>query len=111
MTLFQILIVLFIAAVLYKALKRFAKKEISLWLLLLWSIFWIGLGVVALFPIIIEQLALLVGVGRGVDLVIYLALFTCFYILFKLMIKQQKLEKDFVTLVRKIAIDKAKIKK
>jgi len=111
MTIFQIIILVFIAVVIYKAIKRFIKKEISLWLLVVWIGFWSGVCIIALFPVLIERAAHLTGIGRGVDLIIYLALLICFYILFKLIVKQQKLEKDFVALVRKVALDKAEKKK
>jgi len=68
------------------------------------------LGIIALFPVIIERTAAIVGVGRGVDLIIYLALFVAFYIIFKISVRQNKIEKDVVDVVRKIAITQAKKK-
>lgn len=110
MTIFQGLIIVFILFVLYKAFRRFLNKEISGWLLGLWSCFWVGVGLIALFPVIIELAATFVGVNRGVDLIIYLALFVCFYTLFKISIKQKKQEKDLVGIVRKIALVQVKKK-
>ncbi|KKR54657.1 MAG: hypothetical protein UT91_C0011G0022 [Parcubacteria group bacterium GW2011_GWA2_40_23] len=110
MTVFQGLIIVFILFVLYKAIRRFINKEISIWLMVFWCGFWVVLGLIAIFPIIIESIATFVGVGRGVDLIIYIALFVCFYILFKMSIKQKKNEKDIVDLVRKIALVQAKKK-
>lgn len=110
MTIFQILIIIFVLFVFLKSIRRFVNKEISIWLMIIWCGLWVGLGFIAIFPIIIERTATFVGVGRGVDLIIYLALFICFYTLFKLSVKQNKLEKDMVTMVRKIALTKAEKK-
>ncbi|KKQ79805.1 MAG: hypothetical protein UT02_C0023G0001, partial [Parcubacteria group bacterium GW2011_GWC2_38_7] len=99
MTVFQGLIIIFILFVLYKAIRRFLNKEISVWLMILWCGLWIVLGLVTIFPIIIESIATFVGVGRGVDLIIYIALFVCFYTLFKISVKQKKTEKAMVELV------------
>lgn len=111
MTIFQILILIFVGFVIYNALRRFFKKDISFWLMTFWVGLWILVGIIAVFPVIIEYTATLVGVGRGVDLLIYLALMVCFYNLFKISTKQKKLEKNIVDLVRKNAIDKAESKK
>ena len=110
MTVFQGLIIIFILFVLYKAIRRFLNKEISVWLMILWCGLWIVLGLVTIFPIIIESIATFVGVGRGVDLIIYIALFVCFYTLFKISVKQKKTEKAMVELVRRIALTQVKKK-
>jgi len=110
MTLFQIIIIIFILFVLYKAIHRFVNKEISVYLLILWCGFWIAVGLIAVFPVIIEFLATFVGIKRGVDLIIYIALFVSFYTLFKMSVKQKKMEKDIVGIVRKIALVQAKKK-
>ena len=107
MTIFQILILIFVAFVIYKSTRRLIKKEISLWLFLFWISIWIFVAIVGTFPVIIEKAAELVGIGRGVDLVIYTAVFALFYFLFKIYVRVSKVEKDISQIVRKIAIDKA----
>ena len=109
MTIFQIIILIFIIIVILKSARRAAKKEISFWLFALWTIFWILVAVVDLFPVIINKLADLLKVGRGVDLMIYLALFVLFYLVFRLTLNINKTNKNLSEIVRKIALDRAEI--
>lgn len=110
MTVFQILILIFVAFVITKSVKRLMKKEISLLLFLFWISIWVFVAVIGTFPVIIERAASLVGIGRGVDLVIYTAVFALFYFVFKIHVRVSKVEKDISQIVRKIAIDKAEKK-
>jgi len=82
------------------------KKEISIWLFLIWLAFWIVVAVIDIFPEIIAYIAFYVGVGRGVDLVLYLAIFTLLYTVFKFYIRINKIEKNISEIVRKVAIEK-----
>jgi len=107
MTIFQIIILIFVVIVILKSAKRAAKKEISFWLFAIWTIFWILVAVVDLFPVIINKLADLLKVGRGVDLMIYLALFVLFYLVFRLTLTINKTNKNLSEIVRKIAIERA----
>ncbi len=108
MLLIQIFIVLFALFMLARTWKQFRagrlrKRELGFWLL-----FWIVLGVAAVLPETTEVAAHLVGVGRGVDLAIYLALIALFYLVFRLYVKIEDVERDMTKLVRKIALDQDK---
>lgn len=110
MSIFQILILLFIVFVIYKAVQRLVKKEISGWLFSVWLIFWLILGAIASWPISISWLANFLGIGRGVDLVIYAALFIIFYVVFKINLRLGKLEKNLSQMARRAALEEAKKK-
>jgi len=43
------------------------------------------------------------GIGRGVDLAIYVSVICLFYLVYKLFIKIQSLERQITLLVRKLA--------
>ena len=111
MTIFQILILIFAAIVIFKSLKRLMKKEISIWLFSIWFIFWLMVAAVDLFPAMINYLANLAGVGRGVDLVIYLSVIILFYLVFRFNVSLNRLNKSLSKIVREMAIDKAEKKK
>ena len=110
MTIFQILILIFVAFVIFKSVKRLTKKEISFWLFLFWVSIWVFVALVSVFPVIIEKAAEFVGIGRGVDLVVYTAVFALFYLMFKIYVRVNKVEKEISQIVRKIAIDKVEKK-
>src|SRR3989339_236136 len=107
MSLFQIIIILASLGFVGRALIRCAKKQISLWLFLLWTALWAGVTIVAIYPVIINRLADFVGVGRGVDLIIYVAIGVIVYILFKQQIRVGKVEKDLAQMVQTKAVDEA----
>lgn len=110
MTAFQIIVLIAILIILFKAGKRFFKKEISFLLFLIWAIVWLGVGAITVFPVIIENAAVYLGIGRGVDLVTYVSIIVIFYVLFKIIIKQNKLEKNITEMVRNIAVNNKKRK-
>ena len=61
--------------------------------------------VLVFLPNTTQILADILGVGRGADLVVYLAIMALFYLQFKLFVKIESVEQEISTLVRKIALD------
>jgi hypothetical protein len=61
-----------------------------------------------LFPEYTNQLAKLVGVGRGADLIFYLGFLFMFFVILKLYSRIRKLEQHLTESVRKKSIDEAK---
>ena len=105
MTIFQITILLLIALVMYKATRRLIKKDLSAWLYVFWVSAWLFVAVFVVWPWILNRLADLVGIGRGVDLVIYLSIFALFYLVFKINLRQDKMERNMADIVRKVALN------
>ncbi|MBU1131901.1 DUF2304 domain-containing protein [Patescibacteria group bacterium] len=105
MTIFQIIILILIAIVCFKAVRKLLKKEISFLLFASWIGLWLIVALIAIFPSIVNRLADFVGIGRGVDLIIYLSIISLFYMLFKINLRQNKIEKNISELVRKIAME------
>ena len=87
-------------------LLRFKKKELTLREFTLWGIFWIILGVFVVYPELMSRLANLFGVGRGVDIIIYLALILLFYLMFKINIRMERIEQDITKIVKEEALKK-----
>ena len=85
---------------------RFRKKQISLREFSLWGVFWIILGVFILYPWLMSRLATLVGVGRGVDVIVYLGLILLFYLVFKINVRMEKIEQDITKIVKEEALRK-----
>ncbi len=104
MFLIQILLVVFFLFVLAKVVGRFRAGDLSLAGMIGWVLFWISAMVVALLPNSTARLAEFVGIGRGADLVVYVALAGIFFIIFKLMVKIEVLNKEITKLTRKISL-------
>ena len=105
MMLIQILLTIFFLFALAKVIGRWRAKDLSLAGLIGWALFWLAAAAVALLPNSTATMAKLVGIGRGADLVVYAALAGLFFLIFKLMVKIERLNKDITKLARKIALD------
>ncbi len=72
---------------------------------LLWGIFWVGAAAMVAWPDVLSRLADVVGVGRGVDLAMYVIILGLIFIVFRLWVRMYVLESHITTLVRHIALD------
>ena len=106
----QVIIVAVALIALGGAIRRFIKRELSLRRLLAWSILWVAAVVVVLVPATAERLAGLLGVGRGVDVVIYLSIALLFYLQFRLFARLDRIERDLTKVVRDAALKNFKEK-
>lgn len=106
--LIKIFIIVFAFFAISRALKRFRKEELTKREVMLWTIFWVLVVAATLWPNTTDIFAKLFGVGRGADLLIYISLIALFFIVFKLVVKMEKIEKDITKIVRKMAIDEKK---
>ena len=66
---------------------------------------WLVVIGVAVTPQSTDIVASFVGVGRGADLLVYLAVTFLLYAVLRLMVRQQKMSEEITELVRKIAVD------
>lgn len=104
MNLIQILLVLFFLYALSKVLRRYRSHELTAPLAGGWTLFWCLAIVAALVPNSTAWVAKVVGVGRGADLVVYVALAVLFYSLFRLTARVEKLNRDLTRLTRELAL-------
>ncbi|MFZ2681931.1 MAG: DUF2304 family protein [Patescibacteria group bacterium] len=104
---FQIGLVIFATLASFKVWKQYQRKQVSKYWWLVLSAFWVLVAVVAITPQTTDILAKQVGVGRGADLLVYLAVVLLFYLVYRLLVEQQKLSAEITELVRQAAIDKA----
>ena len=102
----QILLILFIIYAVIKVALRYKDKIISLQEFVLWTIFWFMVGFVIILPSATSLAANWVGVGRGVDLAIYISILILFYLVFRILARLDKIDKDVTKIVRKIALGK-----
>jgi small membrane protein len=105
--LIQVIVVLFAFYAGTRAVGRFRKGTIGTTELILWLFFWMAAGFCVLVPNITWSLARLLGVGRGVDAVIYLTLVGLSYAFFRLYLRLRQTEQQITLLVRKLALKEA----
>jgi len=105
---FQIIVIVFC---LYAALRVWQKartRGLSRRWGIFWLVFWLSVGLVVALPWTTSLLAARLGVTRGVDLVIYVAIIALFYLVFRLTVKIEKLEGNITKLVREISLSNEK---
>lgn len=105
--LIQIILVLFFLYAIFKVIGRFRARELTFPRAILWAGFWVVAGIVVLLPNSTSYFARLAGVGRGADLVVYIALVIIFFSLFRLLIMVEKMKKEITLLTRKGSVEEA----
>ena len=104
----QILGLLFVSFAGSRAVLRARDRKISLGELIFWLGVWGGLIFVVFFPDVLSSVANLVGIGRGIDVIIYTSIAVLFYMLFRLYVKLEDTERHVTRLVREISFMKRK---
>ncbi len=100
MSLIQVLAIIFVLFVLWRVVTKFKKNDLSVVEFLMWLFFWLAVIVAFITPASLTKLANLLGIGRGADLVLYVAVMVVFYLIFKIFIRLERMEKDITKIVR-----------
>lgn len=109
--LIQVLALAFAIFAVSRAVLRARDKKISIAELVFWITVWLALILVVMFPYLTNYLARVMGIGRGIDVVVYLSIGLLFYLIFRLYVKIEETQKSITLLVREIAIYKKENKK
>lgn len=83
---------------------RLREKVLSTQAAFFWLVIWLGAFAMILLPTTTSQIASLFGVGRGVDVILYISLALLFYLVFRGYVMIEDLRHDITTLVRQLAI-------
>lgn len=95
-----ILVVLFIILAFY----RYKRRELSAGKFLFWAIFWLAVGLLSLIIRKTDVFAQFLGVYRAIDLAVYGAIVLLFYMIFRILIKIERLERQITKIVQKISL-------
>ena len=101
---FQIIVDLFCLYAALRVAQKIRSRSLSPRWGAFWLAFWLGGGVVISLPWTTSLLAARLGVTRGVDLVVYCSVIALFYLVFRLTLKIEKLERNITKLVRELAL-------
>lgn len=97
-----------IGFIIIQQIVRFIKDRPYFFKAVFLSIFWAGVLVLIWFPRIMGLLGEITGVGRGVDVLVYLSIIFLFYYVLRQNNKIDILEGQITKLVREIAKENAK---
>jgi len=105
MEILQILILIFVIFAFSRLMLRFREKSISRQELIFWSTVWTMVLVVSLIPNITSWISIPLGIGRGIDVIVYLSIVILFYLIFRLYVKSEQTNQELTILVRSMAKD------
>lgn len=105
--LFQILFSVFAVGALVATGLQFKNKGLSGRAAFFWGVVWIGAWAVVMWPESTQQVAQTLGIGRGTDVVVYAAIATIFFLLFRLHVKMETINRQVTQVVRREAVENA----
>ncbi len=105
--LIQIIVSIFLVLIILKTLGRRKSKELSLRETIAWLVVWVGTGVIFWFPQQTDKISKILGVSRGADLITYLAIIILAYLVFRIFIHLDRIEKSITKLTREDTLDEA----
>lgn len=111
LTTIQILLLAFILFAISRVVLRAREKVISTQAAIFWSVIWLAALFGTLMPQTTTSLASVFGVGRGVDVIVYIALALLFYIVFRMFVMIEDLRHEITTLIRQIALQNSSQRK
>jgi len=98
MTIISILISILTIFIISRIFFRIKDKNLSVSMGLFWIMSWITIAVVTFFPQITTNFSELIGIGRGVDAAFFITLLFLSYIIFRLYVKIDNLDKNMTEL-------------
>ncbi|MFA5020597.1 MAG: DUF2304 domain-containing protein [Patescibacteria group bacterium] len=102
--LIQIILLAIIAVIVWRLADKLKTKELSVKQFSGWLAIWLAAAIVVIWPGLTVWIANSVGVGRGSDLIFYLAIIFLFYLMFRLLLRIEKMEKNLTQVVRAEAL-------
>jgi len=103
-SLLQVFLLLLITFSFTRVYLRAREGRVEQGAVIFWILIWGGAIFIVLFPNFTTILANKIGVGRGADAVLYFALITLFYMVFRTNVALENLKQDLTELVRQLAL-------
>jgi|SRR5680860_182156 len=101
----QAIALIFIAIFIWRLFQQKKKKQIGSNEFILWLSFWLLGAIAIIFIRFIDKALVSLGFsGSGINFLLYLAVISLFYFVFKLRLKLSKLEKNLTDLVREMTL-------
>lgn len=100
----QILVSIFALFAASRAYLRFKDGALHIIGFILWILLWTGITFFVWWPKASDVIALNIGIGRGVDALVYISIVALFYGMFRIYVKLEFIEKEITSLVRDISL-------
>ena len=86
---------------------RYRQRKISAFSFILWLGLWTGAALIIIYPNSTAAVARFLGIGRGTDLVLYTSIITIMYLLFKVYVRLEQIDRHMSEIVRAYALREA----
>lgn len=106
--LFQIIFILFSLAAIISIFTKRRDGSLTIRGALMWFSLWVAADVVVIVPQSTTIIANHFGIGRGSDFVLYIAIGLIFFILFRLQVKLEQMNREVTKVIRKDALNRIK---
>jgi hypothetical protein len=100
----QVFLIVLVLLAMGHDILRYRQNRIDTRGFLLWLVLWIGAIIVILFPSSTMVVARSLGIGRGTDLVLYTSIILILYILFRVYVHLEKVDREITQIVRTLAL-------
>jgi len=104
LTTIQIVLVAFILFATSRVLLRIKEKVISVQAGFFWILIWLAAFIGVILPKTTTKLASYFGVGRGVDVIVYMSLALLFYLVFRIYVMIEDIRHEITFLIRQLAL-------
>lgn len=101
---FQILVSIFFAMIIFKGFVALKKNQISFTTYIIWSLAWLLILFFVWQPGLTNMIAGLLRVGRGADAVLYLFVVIAAYLFYRQYLTMERLNQQITGLSREMAI-------
>tara|TARA_Y100000310_G_C20440008_1_gene695627 strand:+ start:531 stop:866 length:336 start_codon:yes stop_codon:yes gene_type:complete len=104
--LIQIITIIVVLFLITRVGTRLKRKEITFKEAVYWGVLWFGVGIVVLYPQIADKIASYIGLrtATGIDLVVYIAVGLAFYLIFRLFVHIERIERDITKVIRHMTL-------
>ncbi len=102
----KLLITIFVFFALSRLVLRFKEGKIPLVALIGWFLLWSSVELIVWIPAVTSSVAQILGIGRGADLIIYSSIIIIFYMIFRIYVKFEDMERQITQIVQTIALKK-----
>lgn len=107
MNIIQLLLIFFLWFALSRVILQFRQRQISPLLFTFWGVLFTSAILAVFLPEQTTKLAEFVGIGRGVDLMVYASIVVLFYLVFRAYILLEDIRHEITQAVREIALKDA----
>jgi hypothetical protein len=100
----QILLLVFVLFAASRAVLQFRGGTIRFGALSFWLLIWAVALVAIFYPEQTTEIARILGIGRGVDVVVYASIAILFYLVFRLHVYQENIRTEISQLIREVSL-------